>query len=154
MSKGVIVAVTSFRNTLLGATILFGLGAVPAFAQTAPSDSAAESSGDEIIVTATRRQTTLQDAPINISAISPETLSRQRIDDVRGLAAFTPGLTITDTGPASTGNVILRGISSADTSGGANAQSALGVYLGEVPLYLDFKLIDLARVEVLQAVVS
>ncbi len=150
MSKGVIVAVTSFRKTLLGATILFGLGTVPAFAQTAPSGGAAEGTGDEIVVTATRRQTTLQDAPINISAISPETLSRQRIDDVRGLAAFTPGLTIADTGPASTGNVILRGISSADTAGGTNAQSALGIYLGEVPLYLDFKLIDLARVEVLQ----
>lgn len=147
-SKGVDVAGTSFRNALLSASILAGVAAMPAWAQTAPAT--AEGDGDEIIVTATRRETTLQDAPINISAIGAETLSRQRIDDVRGLAAFTPGLTVADTGPGSTGNVILRGISSADTSLGANTQSALGVYLGEVPLYLDFKLIDLARVEVLQ----
>ncbi|MEH3046242.1 TonB-dependent receptor [Sphingomonas adhaesiva] len=140
------MAGTSFRKALLGASFLAGLVAAPALAQTAP-----DGAGDEIIVTATRRETTLQDAPINISAIGAETLARQRIDDVRGLAAFTPGLTVADTGPSSTGNVILRGISSADTSAsGANAQSALGIYLGEVPLYLDFKLIDLARVEVLQ----
>lgn len=142
------MAGTSFRKALLGASILAGTVALPASAQTAPA--AATPENDDIIVTATRRETTLQDAPINISAIGAETLSRQRIDDVRGLAAFTPGLTITDTGPGSTGNVILRGISSADTSNGTNAQSALGIYLGEVPLYLDFKLIDLARVEVLQ----
>ncbi|MEH3036241.1 MAG: TonB-dependent receptor [Sphingomonas adhaesiva] len=142
------MAGTSFRRALLGASILAGTIAVPVSAQTAPAGAPPED--DAIIVTATRRETTLQDAPINISAIGAETLSRQRIDDVRGLAAFTPGLTITDTGPGSTGNVILRGISSADTQLGTNAQSALGIYLGEVPLYLDFKLIDLARVEVLQ----
>jgi iron complex outermembrane receptor protein len=149
------------RNTLLCATMLMGVGTTTAFAQDAPTAGDAATSGDansgagtgsnDIVVTATRRATTLQDAPINISAISSEELTKQRIDDVRGLAAFTPGLTVTDTGPSSTGNIILRGISSADTStGGSNYESAVGVYLGEVPLYLDFKLLDIARVEVLQ----
>ncbi|MDB5726188.1 MAG: TonB-dependent receptor [Novosphingobium sp.] len=147
------------RNTLLCATMLMGVGATTAFAQeatpagdAAASDNASASAGsNDIVVTATRRATTLQDAPINISAISSEELTKQRIDDVKGLAAFTPGLTVTDTGPNSTGNIILRGISSADTStGGSNYENAVGVYLGEVPLYLDFKLLDIARVEVLQ----
>jgi outer membrane receptor protein involved in Fe transport len=139
----------SFRTTLFCATILTGFAQAPAFAQAAADDSAS-GSANEIVVTATRRSTTLQDVPINISAVGAEQLSRQRIDDVQDLAAFTPGMTVTDTGPASTGNIVLRGISSADASGGANANSAVGVYLGEVPLYLDFKLIDIARVEVLQ----
>lgn len=151
LSEGVDVAGTSFRRTLLGATILFGFAAVPAHAQESAPERNAGGEGDDIIVTATRRQTTLQDAPINISAVGAEQLSRQRLDDVRALAAFTPGVTVTDTGPSSTGNIILRGISSSDTSAtGSNYQSALGVYLGEVPLYLDFKLIDMNRVEVLQ----
>ena len=150
LSKGVDVAGHSFRTILLSATFLCGVGAIPAHAQEAPAQRSAGEEGDEIIVTATRRETTLQDAPINISAIGAEQLSRQRLDDIRSLAAFTPGLTVTDTGPQSTGNIILRGISSADTGNGSNYQSALGVYLGEVPLYLDFKLIDMARVEVLQ----
>lgn len=143
------------RAALLGATVLASFGATRAAAQTEGAGAPAvqqteDQGGNEIVVTGSRRSVTLQDAPINISAVSEETLARQRIDDVRGLAAFTPGLTIVDTGPASTGNIILRGIESGDTSvNGANGNDAVGVYLGEVPLYLDFKLIDIARVETL-----
>lgn len=144
------------RHTLLCATMLMGAGTTTiAFAQDAASEDAATTTDagvddDAIVVTATRRATSLQDAPINISAISTAELAKQRIDDVKGLAAFTPGLTVAETGPRSAGNVIMRGISSSDASGNANSNSAVGIYLGEVPLYLDFKLIDISRVEVLQ----
>nr|WP_174291352.1 TonB-dependent receptor [Sphingomonas bacterium] len=137
--------------------MLMGIAASPAWAQTAQSGPPGAGTADtgnasnEIVVTGSRRTTTLQDAPINISAVSAETLAKERIDDVKSLAAFTPGLTVADTGPGSTGQIILRGISTSDTSTfGANLNSAVGVYLGEVPLYLDLKLIDVARVEVLQ----
>ena len=145
-----------FRQSLLGASALFGIAATPAFAQTATADqgsttSAAATTANDIVVTGSRRRTTLQDAPINISAVSSATIERARIDDIKSLASFTPGVTVADTGPASTGAIILRGIASGDTSAtGSNANSAVGVYLGEVPLYLDFKLIDISRVEVLQ----
>jgi len=145
------------RHTLLCATMLMGVGTTQAFAQdatpegAAAGDQGASADAGEIVVTATRRATTLQDAPINISALSAEALTKNRIDDVKGLAAFTPGLTVVDTGPKSTGTIIMRGISSADTNvTGSNYDNAVGVYLGEVPLYLDFKLLDISRVEVLQ----
>ncbi|WP_010545795.1 TonB-dependent receptor [Sphingomonas elodea] len=145
------------RAALLGATVLASFGATGAAAQTEGAGTAAiqaedqaGSNANEIVVTGSRRSVTLQDAPINISAVSQETLQRQRVDDIRGLAAFTPGVTVVDTGPATTGNIILRGIESGDTSAsGANGNDAVGVYLGEVPLYLDFKLIDIERVETL-----
>ncbi len=137
--------------------MLMGVGTTQAFAQdatpegAAAGDQGASADAGEIVVTATRRATTLQDAPINISALSAEALTKNRIDDVKGLAAFTPGLTVVDTGPKSTGTIIMRGISSADTNvTGSNYDNAVGVYLGEVPLYLDFKLLDISRVEVLQ----
>lgn len=141
----------SMRKTLLGATMLMGVGATPAFAQNTAPDSDAGGNREEIVVTATRRATKLQDAPINISAISSDQLEKNRIDDVKALSAFTPGMTVSDTGPNGSGNIILRGINSSDSStSGTQSNSALGVYLGEVPLYLDFKLIDLNRVEVLE----
>jgi len=138
----------SYRTALLSATMLMGFSA-PALAQDVAG--AAEGAGaNEIVVTATRRAASLQDVPINISAIGGEELSRQRIDDVRDLADFTPGLTISDTGPGSTGTIVLRGLNASDSSAtGASYDSALGVYLGEVPLYYDFKLLDIERVEVL-----
>ena len=124
------------RMALMGATMLMGTGATPALAQETPQISLAEpASNNEIVVTGSRRATTLQDAPINISAVGADTLSKQRVDDVRALANFTPGITVVDTGPSSTGNIILRGISSSDTSvNGSNQNNSSGVYLGEVPL--------------------
>jgi outer membrane receptor protein involved in Fe transport len=146
---------TTHKALLLGATMLAGLSASPTFAQTAPAASASNNAGvasvGELVVTASRRATTIQNSPINISAVGAQTIENQRIDDVRSLAGFTPGVTVADTGPTSTGNIILRGISSGDTSAsGSNTNNTVGVYLGEVPLYLDFKLIDINRVEVLQ----
>ena len=152
----------SFRTTLFCATMLMGVMPSHAFAEGAAPSSTADDSdetpsstagGDSnaIVVTATRRATTLQDAPINITAIGSQELAAQHIDDVKSLSAFTPGMTVIDTGANGAGDIILRGISSSDTSAsGTTANSALGVYLGEVPLYLDFKLIDIQRVEVLE----
>lgn len=138
----------SFRKKMLGATMLMGVGISPAFAQDAPADG--EGEGNEIVVTATRRATSIQDVPINISAVGAEQLARQRIDDVRDIADFTPGMTISDTGPGSTGSIVLRGLNASDTDATGNSyDDALGVYLGEVPLYYDFKLLDIARVETL-----
>jgi len=137
-----------FRDTLLGTTILMGVGTTAAFAQDAAP--AGEENTGEIVVTATRRATSIQEVPINISAVGAEQLARDRIDDVRDLADFTPGMTISDTGPGSTGTIVLRGLNASDSnSSGASYDDALGMYLGEVPLYYDFKLLDIERVETL-----
>ncbi|WP_156677762.1 TonB-dependent receptor [Sphingomonas profundi] len=139
---------------LLSATML--AGATPALAQeqVAQTDSSvgtvAADEGNEIVVTATRRAVSLQDTPINITAVGAEQIQTQRLDDIRKLADFTPGVTAIDTGPRSTGSIVLRGIGAGDTSTtGANQNNALAIYLGEVPLYADFKLIDIDRVEAL-----
>lgn len=143
------------KRVLLSATMLTSaaLATQAAAQETGTEVSAAdagEAADDAIIVTGTRRATALQDTPINISAMGAEELALQRIDDVRDLADFTPGVTISDTGPGSTGSIVLRGLSADDVGdGGASYDDALGVYLGEVPLYYDFKLIDLERVETL-----
>jgi iron complex outermembrane receptor protein len=132
---------------LLSATIISSAAlAAPAMAQGA---AAAEDS-DTIVVTATRRNTTLMETPINISAISAEQLEAERIDDIKDLGAFTPGITVTDTGPRGAATIVMRGLA-ADGTGttGSNSNSAIGTYLGEVPLYLDFKFIDIERVETL-----
>lgn len=142
---------------LLSATIFTSVMlAIPAMADEAAADDAAAADagsadeGNSIVVTGTRRATTIMDTPINISAIGAEELSRQRIDDVRDLADFTPGMTISDTGPRGAGTIVLRGLNASDVgSTGSNYDDSLGIYLGEVPLYYDFKLLDIARVETL-----
>lgn len=149
------------RFGLLAATMFTGTAfATPAFAEEADADqpeapadetsATASADGNSIVVTATRRATTLMSTPINISALGGEELERQRIDDVRDIADFTPGLTISDTGPGSTGKIVMRGLSASDVGdSGVIYDDAMGIYLGEVPLYYDFKLLDIARVETL-----
>lgn len=140
---------TKLKLGLLSATVFTSAAlAMPAMAQ--EPQAAVADDGDSIIVTGTRRSTTIMETPINISAIGSEELARQRVQDVRDLADFTPGLTISDTGPGSTGSFVLRGLSASDTgTAGSNYDSAVGVYMGEVPLYYDFKFLDIARVETL-----
>jgi iron complex outermembrane receptor protein len=147
-------ATFKIKALLLTASTLGGVfGVVPAFAQTETPTIAPEPVGDDtdsIIVTGTRRATSLSDVPINITAVGSAQLETQRIYDIRGLADFTPGVTINQTGPRATGTVVLRGLSANDTSDfGNNRDNAVAIYLGEVPLYQDFKLLDLERVEVL-----
>jgi outer membrane receptor protein involved in Fe transport len=145
----------AIRRTLLSATALLGFGPIAAHAAepqaSAPAETQAGSSNEQtIVVTATRRSTSLQDVPINISAVSSQALQAQHIDDVRDLGAVTPGLTIRDTGPSSNGTIIMRGLSADDTSSaGNNYDNALAIYLGETPIYADFKFMDIARVETL-----
>ncbi|MDT7534960.1 TonB-dependent receptor [Sphingobium sp. SA2] len=134
---------------LLSATIISGAAfATPVLAQ--EPQAAADAESDVIVVTGTRRSTTLMETPINISAVGAEQLANERIDDIRDIAAFTPGVTITDTGPYGAANIVMRGLSASDTSStGGNSDTAIGIYLGDVPLYTDYKLIDLERVETL-----
>ncbi|MBO9604134.1 MAG: TonB-dependent receptor [Novosphingobium sp.] len=141
------------RLGLLSATILTTAAlAVPAYAEedaaaAAASDegsaATASDNGNEIIVTGTRRATTIMNTPINISAVSTADIEKQRIDDVKDLAAFTPGMTISDQG-AGNATIVLRGLNAS-----TNGASSLSAYLGEVPLNYDFKLLDINRVETL-----
>lgn len=143
------------KHHLFSATILSGLClATSSFAADTAADGAADgdaSAIEELVVTGTRRAVNLQDVPINISAVSAETLQTQRLDDIKDLAAFTPGVTMIDSGPRGTGNFIVRGLSANNTgvTGGNTSGGAVATYLGEVPLYLDLKLLDIDRVEVL-----
>ncbi len=148
MTEGTKTATSHYRTLLLSATALALASSLPARAQQiAAGEAAAE---ETILVTGTRRETTLLDAPINISAVSAEKLEQQRIFDLRDLSSFVNGITIIDTGARSTGTIVVRGLGAGDSGiGGANADTAVSTYLGEVPLYLDFKLIDIQRVEVL-----
>ena len=53
-----------------------------------------------------------------------------------------------ETGPRTANSIVMRGIT-ASGPGGSNRSTAVGVYLGEIPLYVDFKFLDIQRVETL-----
>ena len=108
---------------------------------------------EEIVVTATRRSESIQDVPINISAVTGSDIQQQGLTNLAEMSAWVPGLHIVDQGARGTGRIVARGLN-ADPLASAESLSNDGggmvsTYLGEIPIYIDLQLNDLERVEVL-----
>jgi iron complex outermembrane recepter protein len=107
---------------------------------------------EEVIVTATRRPQSLQDIPINITSLSNALIERERIENLSDIARRVPGLTVVDQGPRSGNTLTVRGLtvdSIAAPDLNNNGGGAVATYVGDVPIYVDLKLNDIDRVEVL-----
>lgn len=146
---------TSAKRLLLSSAGLLTLAAFGTPMQAAAETPAADPANEvaEIIVTGTRRSETVQDAPINISAVGAETIESLGLRDLRDVVRQTPGVFIVDQGPRQTNRIIVRGLN-ADPLGsgegvGVTAGGTVATYLGEIPLYIDLKLNDMERVEFL-----
>jgi len=109
----------------------------------------------EVIVTAEKRDSTIQKTPISMTAFSGEALAAQGVTSMLEVAQETPGVSFRTSGPGQT-EFEVRGLGS---SGGATA--TVGFYLDEMPLsapaigdigkvVIDPDLYDLNRVEVLR----
>jgi iron complex outermembrane recepter protein len=120
--------------------------------------AAAAEAGDElqeIVVSAEKRESTVQETPISLSALSGSDLQNQNIASVEDLAAAVPGVSLRTAGPGQT-EYEMRGLTSA---GGSTA--TVGFYIDETPLnasavalngrtVIDPDLFDLNHVEVLR----
>ncbi|MGB5132009.1 MAG: TonB-dependent receptor plug domain-containing protein, partial [Steroidobacteraceae bacterium] len=86
----------------------------------------------EVIVTAQKRQQSLQDVPLSVSAFSGEFLKETRVGDIRGLVSFTPGFS-GNTEDSFTDALAIRGISTNDFGIGGDPSVAVfidGVWAG------------------------
>ncbi len=131
---------------------------VPAYSQTTNPEVAEEASSgvEEIVVTARKREENLQETPISISAFTTKGIEDRQIQQVLGIAQFTPALTFENAAPIS-GNssvavVFIRGIGQVESIPTVDLGVGLyvdGVYLARsVGGILD--LLDPERIEVLR----
>lgn len=118
------------------------------FAMAQEAEPEVDEGMEKIQVTATRRAGTVQDVPINISAISPDLLEQQDINELEDVAKWVPGLTITDQGGRYDAPIIVRGLNTNSSGPGSNS-GTVATYVGETPLFVNMRLIDMQRVEVL-----
>jgi outer membrane receptor protein involved in Fe transport len=109
----------------------------------------------EIVITATKRESTVQNTPISVTAISGADIANKGLTDFNSLAQTVPGISMRTAGPGQT-EFEMRGLSSA----GGNT-SVVGFYLDETALsspasaqlgkvVIDPNLYDLNRVEILR----
>lgn len=100
-----------FRNFLRASTMLSALCAVPAFAQTEPQGAVADSGGlDDIVVTARKREESLNDVPLSVSAVTSTTIERAGITSLDRLNAIVPSFSQVPAQDPGTNIITIRGI--------------------------------------------
>ena len=148
------------RNNLsrkhLSFAIACALLAPPAWAQdTAPAATAAADATTlgGVTVTARKREETIQDVPVAVTAFTADTLDRLNVEDLADLDAQVPNLTIyAARGSSSTLTAYIRGVGQSDPLWGVDP--GVGIYMDDVyiarPQGALLDVFDVERVEVLR----
>ncbi len=155
----------SYVSGSLRAALLVGIAAptlvLPnlAFAQDAasnpveePVDPAAVGEGNEIVVTATKRERTLQDTPVAVSVTSGATIERAQIRDIADLASVVPSLRVSTSQSSFATTYSVRGFGTSGNNLGLEPSVAVfvdGVYRSRSVAQIS-DLPDIQRVEVLR----
>ena len=128
---------TSLAALLIGATAM-----TPALAQEAEG-------GDEIVVTALRRDQNLQDVPAAVTAFTAETIDNAGIERPLDFINLTPNVNLVETQNSGNAFIIIRGITQA-----RNSEPSVAVVIDGVqqvnPAMFNQELVDVAQIEVLK----
>ncbi len=149
------------RRLVAGIAAIGLLGAgTPALAQSAGGAAAGGGTqeaeqNDEIIVTATLRESTVQDVPFSINAQTQEDIERSGATTIEDLSRNVAGLTVQNLGPGQS-QVAVRGVSAGQiVRDQPGVKEQVGIYLDDSVISLslftpDIDLFDLNRVETLR----
>ena len=125
----------------------------PAPASTDPQAAGDPRAIDTITVTARKREETLQEVPVAITAFTPDAVDKLNVRDLGDLDAQVPNLTIyAARGASSTVTAYIRGVGQSDPTWGADP--GVGIYLDDVyiarPQGALLDVFDIGRIEVLR----
>ena len=141
------------RATVAASSLIaIAIASHPARAQEAPLQ---EQTGEDIIVTATKRNSTIQDVPFSINAQTEEAIERANATTVEDLSRNVAGLAVQNLGPGQS-TVSVRGVSAGQIARDQpGVKEQVGIYLDESVISLslftpDLDLFDLNRVETLR----
>ncbi|WP_108788067.1 TonB-dependent receptor domain-containing protein [Erythrobacter sp. Alg231-14] len=125
-------AAGSYRFTLLAGAAAFAVSApTVAFAQDSEEpELEAPQASNQIIVTASKREQTLQETPISVSVTTGETLENAQIRDVLDLQTVTPSLRVSQLQTSSASTFIIRGFGNGDNNFGI--EPSVGVFIDGV----------------------
>ncbi|MCH7628020.1 MAG: TonB-dependent receptor [Proteobacteria bacterium] len=141
----------TIKGLLLASCMLGGTNF--AYAQEAQAGDAASAGGlEEIIVTARKREESVQTVPVAVTAISEKVIQQRDITSIEKIAAATPNLSVGRASNGSGAQLTMRGIGSSSTSIGIEQSVAVvvdGAYYGQGRVIQE-GFFDLKRVEVLK----
>ena len=148
--------VTRAGSTIVHAVLLTAfLYALEGASGLVPRAGAQQEPVEQIIVTATKREATVQEVPFSINVQSEEDIQRSGAVDLEQLSRNIAGLTIQNLGPGQS-QVAIRGVSAGQiVRDQPGVKEQVGIYLDETVISLslftpDIDLYDLARLETLR----
>ncbi len=142
------------RIKTLASHIALAMGTTLSFAPVLHAADEGQRAGglEEIIVTARKREESLQDAPLTVSAISQQRIEKFDVTSLEKIAALSPQFFVGRSSNGSGAQMTLRGIGSSSTSIGIEQSVAVvldGVYYGQGRV-LNEGMFDLAQIELLK----
>jgi len=148
----------SNKSFLMGsaAVAAWALLAASAQAQTTPAAPSDVTEVEAVVVTATGREMDVQDIPYNISAVSGDDIEDRAIVDAVDVLRSVPGVAVVDRGyrnSAVTNGVFIRGLNVDGSALGdysVSGVSTVSTYVDSTPIFANFLLKDVERVEVLR----
>jgi len=109
----------------------------------------------QVVVTATKREQSIQDIAFSVMALTEEELRNRGVDSIEDVSLMVAGFTVQNLGPGQS-QVAIRGVSAGQiVRDQPGVKEQVGVYLDETPISLslftpDLDLFDTQRVEVLR----
>lgn len=127
--------------------------ATPSYAQTpeVAENESAEDDSDVIIVTARRRDESIQDVPSVVNAVTAESISELNLRKFEDIAALVPGFNVAAGRNSAGVQTTLRGVNFNSGTSGTNATVQYYLNDGAVPSgAITFALYDIQQIEVLR----
>jgi iron complex outermembrane receptor protein len=128
-------------------------GAMLAGTGVAQAQQADEGKLDEVVVSALKRDESLQDVPLSIQALGEKKLTELQVETFDDYVKYLPNVSFQSGGPGFA-RPYMRGVASGENANHSGPQPSVGIYLDEQPITtiqgaLDIQIYDIARVEVL-----
>lgn len=136
--------------------ILSGAAAPITMAQSTGDGATGHSSLEEVTVTASRRDESLQDTGMSVTALDPSEFGEAGLTTLRDIVDYSPGVYYSGGSTPSDNSITMRGVSN------FSAAPSVGIYIDDVPigsgnnnasgstLALDIMQMDIERVEIIK----
>lgn len=157
MKLGAVRAESIAARGLLAAvslTALIAASATSAQTSSTSAEAVATTLG-EVVVTSRKTAENIQTVPLAITAITKTDLRNAGVQDLRDITFLTPGLVYTDNGAQDAAKPTIRGQTDIGGTNGVNNVPVFfdGIFISN-PSAIDFTMVDLSRVEVIEGPVS
>ncbi len=142
---------TRFTVKMLAAAVAAGGMHI---AQAQPQNQGGMRALEEVVVTARKREESLQDVPVAVSAVGRDTIDAAFLQDATGIAQFAPNIVFDNisAGTPGGGGISIRGISFQDVE--KTFDPAVLMYIDDVPVGVNsgnaMSMLDVERIEVLR----